>query len=154
MGYRVVAQGTSIWDIQRIVSNMNLTKGTKIRIEMETGSELIARGFDAYGAELLFDPFVPDGCDLVDVHSDGTKGVVDLEADPVILDDLLAFIAAHWLGVLVVGVTLALVISAIIISIEAPEAAAITIGVVLLALGAIYILTTPGRQLPWPVKNR
>jgi len=154
MGYRVVAQGTSLWDVQRTVSNMNLTKGTKIRIEMETGSELIARGFDAYGAELLFSPFVPDGCDLVDVHSEGTKGVVDLEADPVILDDLLVYIAAHWLGILILGITLAAIVSLVIVAIEVPETFTITAGVVALALGALYILTTPGRSLPWPAKNR
>jgi hypothetical protein len=153
MAYRVVAQGTNIWDLQRTVSNMNLTKGTRIKVEMETNNDWIARAFDAYGAELLFSPFVPDGCALIDVHSDGTKGVVELEADPVILDDLLVFIAAHWLGILILGITLAVIVAAIIVAIEVPNTVAISGAIVIAIVAALYILTTPGRSIPkWQAK--
>lgn len=150
MSYRIVAQGTSVEDLQATVSNMNLTKGTKIKVEMETGSDWMARVFDAYGAEALFASYVPSGCTMVDVHSDGTKGVVEMEADPVVVDDLIAGII-FWSAVIIV---LGIVISLIIVSVESPGTVIGWGAVVLIALGALYIITTPGRSLPkWQAKS-
>ena len=138
--WQTVAQGTNIWNLEATVADMNLIKGTKVRIVMDTWASW---AFDMAGAELVFNPFVPDGLDLVDVWGESGKGIVELEADPAWLLVMLAFIKAHWLAITIAGLVLSAIITFIVVMVKLPAAAQIPIWLLVGAaagvLGLIYV---------------
>jgi len=55
--WQTVAQGTSLLDLRETISDMQLPKGSRMRIQMDTSLPWL---FDMAGAELAFLPFIPD----------------------------------------------------------------------------------------------
>jgi len=139
MAWQMVAEGVSIFELEQRVADMELPKGSKMRVIMDSPFWWV---FDVAGAELVFRPFMPSGMDLIDVYGENGKGYVDMEADPAWLVATLAFIKAHWLAIIIAGFVLTAIVSFIRIMVEvvtAPSpilAALILIGVVLLAMVA------------------
>ena len=112
MAWVVAAEGASLSDLKQVIADRDLVKGTKIRAEIN-----VIPGFgwlfDVAGAELAFLPFIPSGVDLIDVRGEGNKGIIDMEADPIMLAPLVAFIAANWLRIAIAGVVIATVVLSI-----------------------------------------
>ncbi len=104
-----VAEGPSLGELSPIVADMNLTKGTRMRVVMNTWAPWL---FDMAGAELAFAGSVPEGMDLIDVWGEGGQGIVELEADPIWMVAALAFIKLHWVA-LIIGVLAGFVLGAI-----------------------------------------
>ena len=119
MAWIEVARSTNIWDLQSVIGDLELPKGTRMKISMDT---LVPWAFNVLGAELAFYPFIPDGMDLVDVYEENGKGVVELEADPAFLVPVLAFIAANWQGILVAGFVLVGIVLTIVVTIKTSSA--------------------------------
>lgn len=109
MGWQTAAEGTSFWDLKQTIADMELPKGSKMKVVMDLKLPL-GWAFDAAGAELAFKPFVPDGMKLIDVYGEGSKGIVEMEADPVWLVAALLFIEAHWVAIAIAGLVLASII--------------------------------------------
>jgi len=123
---------------------MELPKGTKVKVTMETWAPW---AFDIAGAELIFQPFVPDGLDLIDVYGEGNQGIVDLEADPAWLVATLAFIKAHWLAITLSGLALATLITYIIVMINVPAIAQIPVTLLVgAAVGIVGITLLAARR--------
>lgn len=130
--WQAVAEGTNIWDLKSTVGELELPKGSRIKVVMDLKLPL-GWAFDIAGAELIFKPFTPEGTTLVDVYGEGSQGIVELEADPAWLILALAFIKAHWLAITIAGFLLTAIIAAIIVLVKiavAPAApiAALAIG--------------------------
>ncbi len=123
MAWEVVAEGLTFADLQQTVSERELTKGTKIRIEGEAG--WLTYLFNLAGAEIAFQSVIPEGVDLIDVRGENGMMIVDMEADPIPLAVLLGFVAAHWVSIIIsAGVTafiLGAVITSVRVSVEMPE---------------------------------
>lgn len=117
--WQTVGEGTSLFDLKEVVADMQLTKGTKMRVVMDLKLP-VGWAFDVAGAELLFKPFVPDGMKLLDVYGEGNQGIVEMEADPAFLLAVLGFIKAHWLAITIAGVVLAVLVSFIVVMIKVP----------------------------------
>lgn len=116
MAWIKVAEGVSLYELRQTVADMELPKGSKIRVVMDTWAPW---AFDVAGAELVFKPFVPDGVELLDVYGESGRGIVDMEADPVTLAAVIVFIKAHWLAITILGLALAAIISFITVFILA-----------------------------------
>lgn len=134
--WETVAEGVNFTQLKAVVADMELPKGSKVRVVMDTW---MPWAFDVAGAELVFRPFVPDGLDLIDVYGEAGQGIVDMEADPAWLVAMLAFIKAHWLAITIAGFVLAAIISFITVMVKVPAAAQIPIW--LLVGGAIAIIS-------------
>lgn len=107
--WETVAVGASLSELDSVVGEMELKKGTKIRVVMNApGYDWL---FDVAGAELVFGAYVPDGCSMVDVWGESGKGIVEMEADPIWLVALLGFIKAHWLAIAIAGIVIATVVA-------------------------------------------
>ncbi len=145
-----VAEGVSIWDLEQTVAHMELPKGTKVRVVMDTWMPWL---FDVAGAELVFQPFVPEGLDLIDVYGEGGKGIVDMEADPAWLVPVVAFIKAHWIAITIAGFVLALIISFIKIMVDVPALVAAPAWLLIGAAAAIVGLVILGARSP-PARSR
>ncbi len=144
--WQVVAQGTSLFDLESTIGQMELTKGTKIRVVMDTWAPW---AFDMGGAELIFKPFIPDGVDLIDVYGEGGQGIVEVEADPIWLVAMVAFIKAHWVAITIAGFILAAIISLITVMVKVPAVAAIPIMLIVgAALGVIGLTLLASRSPP------
>lgn len=115
--WEVAAEGTNIWDLESTIGELELPKGSRIKVVMDLKLPL-GWAFDVAGAELIFKPFTPDGTTLVDVYGEGSQGIVELEADPVWLIPVLAFIKAHWLALTIAGFLLTAIIAAIIVLVK------------------------------------
>lgn len=145
MAWKTVAEGRSIAELQQLVADMELTKGTKMKVIMDTP---VPWAFDIAGAEFAFQSLVPDGMMLKDVYGEAGKGIVELEADPAWLVAVLLFIKAHWLAIIITGFVLVAIISFIRVMVEvavAPSAipaVAILIGIALFVL----ILMRPAKR--------
>lgn len=124
MAWETVAEGTSLFDLQSLVGDMELPKGTKMQVIMDLHLP-VSWIFDVAGAELIFQPLMPEGMDLVDVYGEGSQGVVEMEADPAWLLAVLAFLKAHWLFIIIAGFLLGTLIAFITISIKLPAGAKI-----------------------------
>jgi hypothetical protein len=118
--WKTVATGASLNDLESTIGELQLPKGTPMKIYMDTP---VSWAFDAFGAELLFKPYVPDGMELVDVYEENGRGVVEMEADPAWLLAVVAFIKAHWLAIVIAGFVLSFIVSAVIVSVRIPEEA-------------------------------
>ncbi len=140
-----VAEGVSLFDLEQTVAEMELTKGTKIRVVMDTWAPWL---FDLAGAELVFNPFIPEGLDLIDVYGENGQGIVDMEADPAWLVATLAFMKVHWLAITIGAFTLALIISFITVLVKVPTAAqipvALLVGAAIGVIGLIVLTTRRG----------
>ena len=137
-----VAQGVNIWDLQSTVGEMELPKGSKVKVVMDLKLPL-GWFFDAAGAEWIFKPFIPDGMELIDVYGEGNQGIVEMEADPAWLLAILAFIKANWLTLIIAGVFLTAIIASIIILVKlavAPSTPTLLIAGGLGVLALIVIL--------------
>jgi len=134
MGWEVVAQGTSIFDLESTVGELELPKGSKIKVVLDLKLPL-GWAFNLPGADLPFKPFIPEGTDLVDVYGEGSEGIIELEADPVWLLALLAFIKAHWLAITIAGFVLATIIALIIVLVKIAVAPALPIAGIAIAGG-------------------
>ncbi|MBA7635589.1 hypothetical protein ES703_43193 [subsurface metagenome] len=130
--WKVVAEGTNIWDLESTVGELELPKGSKVKIVMDLKLPL-GWAFDVAGAELIFKPFIPEGVSLVDVYGEGSQGIVEMEADPAWLLPVLAFMKAHWLAITIAGFLLTAIIASIIILVKiavAPTAPIATVAIV------------------------
>jgi len=136
MGWRVVAEGTNIWDLKSTVGELELPKGSKVKIVMDTWAPWV---FDIAGAELVFRPFVPDGLDLIDVYGENGQGIVDLEADPAWLLATLAFIKVHWLAITIAGFLMTAIIASIIVLVKISVAPALPIAAIAIGGGLALI---------------
>ncbi|KKN48246.1 hypothetical protein LCGC14_0655080 [marine sediment metagenome] len=144
--WREVARGTSFADLESTVGQMELTKGTKVKVVMETWAPWV---FDIAGAELIFKPFIPEGLDLLDVYGESGKGIVEMEADPIWLIAMVAFMKAHWLAIIIGGFILATIISLIVVMVKVPAIAAIPIVLIVgAALGIVGITLLASRSPP------
>ena len=114
MDWQVVAEGTNIWDLESTIGELELPKGSKLKVVINLKFP-IGWIFDIAGAELIFRPFTPDGMELIDVYGEGSQGIIDMEADPAWLLGILAFIKAHWLAITIAGFVLTAIIASIII---------------------------------------
>ena len=122
MGYKVVAQGTNIWNLRETIGDIELKKGDRMRVVMDLKFPFVEYAFDAAGAEFIFSRFVPEGMDLIDVWGENGQGIVELEADPVWFLAALAFIKAHWLAIAIAGLLLTAAIASIIILVKIARA--------------------------------
>ncbi len=148
MEWQTVAQGVSIWDLEQTVADMELTKGTKVRVVMDTWAPW---AFDVWGAELVFKPFIPEGLDLIDVYGENGQGIIDMEADPVWLVAALAFIKAHWLAITIAGFALAAIISLITVMVKVPTIVQIPFWLVMGAVAGVaglFILAGRRPKIP------
>ena len=144
--WQTVAQGTSIFDLESTIGQMELIKGTKVRVVMDTWAPWL---FDVAGAELVFRPFVPDGLELIDVYGESGQGIVDMEADPARLLAVLAFLKAHWVALTIVGFALVAIISFITVMVKVPAVAGIPIMLIVgAALGIIGLTVLAARSPP------
>lgn len=148
--WRTVAQGTSIFDLESTIGEMELTKGTKVRVIMDTWASW---AFDMAGAELIFKPFIPDGLDLIDVYGESGQGIVDMEADPAWLLGVLLFIKAHWVAITLAGLALYAIISFISVMVKVPAVAQIPIALIIgAAVGIVGLTLLATRSPPRSVK--
>ena len=142
--WKTVAEGTNLWDLGSKVGELELPKGSKLRVVMNLVLP-VGWAFDVAGAEHIFEPFVPDGMDLIDVYGEGSQGFIDMEADPAWLVAVLAFIRAHWLAITIAGFMLTALIASIIVLAKIAVAPALPIASIAivggLALVGILLMT-------------
>lgn len=143
--WQVVAEGVSLPELTQVVGDMELPKGTKMKVVMDTWAPW---AFDMAGAELVFRPFVPSGMELVDVWGEDGQGIVEMEADPAWLVAVLAFIKAHWLAITLAGIALALLISFITVIVKVPAVAQIPIWLLVGAAAGIIGLALISARSP------
>lgn len=120
MAWQTVAEGASFSELRSLIGDMELPKGTRVKVVMDLKAP-IGWAFDAPGAEWLFRPLIPSGLELIDVYGEGSQGIAEMEADPVWLVTLLAFIKAHWVSILIAGLILGLIIFFIRVMIQITE---------------------------------
>lgn len=150
--WETVAEGVSLADLEAVVADMELPKGTKMQVVMDLTLPL-GWAFDIAGAELVFRPFVPEGMTLVDVYGEGSQGIVDMEADPAWLVAVLAFIKAHWLAITIAGFLLATIIAFITVMVKLPAVAQIPVWLIIGAAAGIVGLVILGARSP-PVRRK
>jgi len=110
MPWKTVAQGRSIDELAATVKDFELTKGTKVRFEMDLNMP-VAFLFDIAGIEHLFSI---DGVDILDVYGEGSRTVVvEAEADPAWLAGILVFIRTHWVAIAVGSYLLSVIVEGI-----------------------------------------
>jgi len=111
MAWTLLAQSDSIETLgDDVIEDMELPKGTRVRVTMDL---ILPVGyfFNLPGAEYIFRPFMPEGVELIDVHSNGAWGaIVEGVVDPAWLLAVLGFIKVHWLAIslITIGITFAL----------------------------------------------
>jgi len=147
MPWITAAEGTSLWDLEATIADMELPKGTRMKVIMDLKVP-VGWAFDFIAAEWLMKPFVPDGMELIDVYGEGSQGIVEMEADPVWLAAAIAFIKAHWLALTIAGFTLAALISFIYIMIKIPVAAQIPVALLIGVAAGVVGLTILARKSP------
>jgi len=146
-GWLEVARGTNLSDLQLEVADMELPKGTKMRVEMICPD--FDWLFDLAGAEWVFQSQVPDGMELVDVWGENGRGIVEMEADPAWLVAVWLFIKAHWVALAIAGVLIWTIVSLIIISVKLPAVAAIPISLIVgIAIGIVGLTLLAARSPP------
>lgn len=123
MAWRKVAEGKDFDSLQQLVGDMELTKGTRVKVEMEVPWYAVP-AFDLAGAEWPARLLVPEGMELVDVYGAGGKGIILMEADPAWLVPVLGFIVTYKYALLItIGlftVAVAAIVMAVRVSIEVP----------------------------------
>lgn len=152
MAWQTVAQASNLNELEALVEDLELPKGTRMRVIIDLKLPL-GWAFDFVAAEWLAQGFVPSGMNLIDVWGEGSQGIIELESDPVWLVAALTFIKAHWLALTLAGFALWLIVSSIIITIKLP--ALLQAPFWLLAGAAIGIvgLTILSRRGKWLEKS-
>lgn len=145
--WQTVAEGTNIWDLESTIGELHLPKGSEMRVEINLTMP-VGWAFDIAGAELVFQPFIPAGMDLVDVYGEGSKGYIDMEADPAWLLAALAFIRAHWLAITIAGFVLTAIIASIIVLVKIAVAPALPVAAIAIAGGLIVASILLAKQIP------
>lgn len=136
--WRTVAQGTKLEDLESVIGDMELKKGTRMRIVMNTSAEWL---FDSFLAEPVFRSRIPDGMELIDVWGENGQGIVEMEADPAWLVAILAFIRAHWVALMIAGFLIWLFVSFIIVMVQVPAVPfALLIGAALGIVSFVYLM--------------
>lgn len=111
MAWRLLSQSDSIQTLgDDVIEDMELPEGTRVRVTMNFIMP-IGYLFDLPGAEYIFRPMMPEGIDLIDVHSNGAwSAIIEGLVDPAWLIAALAFIKVHWLAIslITIGVTFGL----------------------------------------------
>lgn len=148
-----VAESTNLWDLESTIGEMSLPKGTKMRVTLSLNTPL-GWAFNASGAEYLFAPLTPDGMILKDVSGEGSEAYIDLESDPAWLVATIAFIAAHWLAILIAGLVLTTIISFIVIAIKVPAILQIPFWLILGAAGAVLFIAVAASKAGYEVSPR
>lgn len=148
--WKVVAEGINIWDLESTVGELELPKGSKLRVVMDLKLPL-GWAFDVAGAELIFRPFTPEGMTLIDVYGEGGTGIVEMEADPAWLLGFLVAIRTHWVAISIAGFLITAIIATIIILVKIAVApslpiAAMAIGGGLVLIGVLAIATARHRR--------
>lgn len=138
MEWQVVAEGTNIWDLESTVADMELPKGSQIKVIMDLKLPL-GWAFDVAGAELIFQPFIPEGTTLVDVYGEGSQGIIEMEVDPAWLLPVLAFIKAHWVALTIAGFLLTAIIASIIVLAKITVAPALPVAAIAIGGGLALI---------------
>ena len=165
--WKEVSRSTNILGIRSTIGDLELRPGDKMRIIMELK---VPMGwlFDVGGIELIMQPFVPDGMNLVDVYGEGSEAYVDMEV-PSINNDFriagsvgflgiglvaaLAFLKVHWVALAILGVAITTILAVIIILIKIAIAPALPIATMAIAgavvLGIIVLNQyAPPRKIP------
>lgn len=139
-----VAEGAALDRLTPVVSDFELGKGVPVRAVIDLRMPL-GFLFNVAGVEHLFQARVPEGLVVTDVYGEGSKAIIEMESDPVWLLAALAFLRAHWLSLMIGGLTLVSLIA--FMRIEVPEefirgAAEVTKwgAIALIALVAIILL--------------
>lgn len=138
MAWQEVARGVNIWDLSATVADMDLPKGTEIKVVMDLKLP-IGFLFDTAVADWLGQRFVPDGTLFVDAYGEGSQGIIKLESDPVWLVALLAFIRAHWVALAIAGVLLTAAIAAIIVLVKVAVAPSLPIAAIAIVGGLVLV---------------
>jgi len=128
--WTVAAEGVSLTELAQVIADMELPKGTKMKVIMDLKFPL-GWAFDIAGAELIFKPFIPEGVSVADVYGEGSTGIVELDIDPIRLAAILAFIKAHWLAITIAGLALTFLITFMVVMVKVPAAAAIPIAFII-----------------------
>lgn len=138
MAWKIVAEGINIWDLKATVRDMELPKGSKMRIIIDLKAPL-GWVFDLAGAENSFRAVVPEGMELVDVYGEGSQGIIDMEADPAWLLPVLTAIRVHWLTIVIAGFVLTAIIASIIILVKIAVAPALPTAMLAIVGGLVVI---------------
>ena len=151
MGWIVAAQGTSFSDLKETIQDMELPKGTKMKVVMDLKVP-VGGSFNWAVSDWLAEKFVPDGMEFIDAYGEGSQGTIEMESDPAFLLAILAFIKSHWFALVIAGFLLWLIISLINVLINIPEAlqipTLILVGIGIAAVG-LLILSTRKRARGW-----
>lgn len=148
--WKVAAEGTSFADLEMKIADIELVKGARVRIVMDT-LPFTSWVFDLAGVENVFKPVVPEGMDLVDVWGEGGKGYVEMEADPAWLAAVVLGLPVWaWLAIGGVGglILLGTIITFIVVMIKVPGAVALPVGLIVGAAIAIVGLTLLAARSP------
>lgn len=119
MAWVTVAEGAALDKLTPVVSNFELRKGTPVRAVIDLKLPGFGYLFNLAGVEHIFQARMPEGLIVTDVYGEGNKAIVEMEADPVWLVAALAFFKAHWLAIMIGGLTLVALIA--FMRIEVPE---------------------------------
>lgn len=146
MKWRTVAEGTSLDTLHNTIGDIEFGKGVPIRFELSL-SQPVARFFDLAGAEWIFKNQMPEGLDLIDVHSEGDSTVIiETESDPVWLFAIVGFVKVHWLAIslITIGIFLALALLVTAIKVKSPEVALAEAKWIFIALAVIAVVLLAG----------
>lgn len=139
--WRKAAEGP-LTALRSMIGELDLQKGDRIQVRLDLRLPA-AWAFDAPGAERLFQPFVPTGAEVIDVRGEGaTTGVVEMEADPVPLAAVLAFISQHWLQIVIAGLALSFLVVWVTVLVKITTGVVTTGGKLapLLILGIVFVV--------------
>ena len=142
--WATVAQGVNIWDLQSTVGELELPKGSKMKVIISLTLP-VGGMFNWAVADWLAAKFVPDGMVFVDAYGEGSQGTIEMEADPAWLLAILAFIKAHWVALAIAGFLLSAIIASIIILVKIAVAPPLPTAAIAIVVGAVligYLITT------------
>ena len=148
MAWTVAAKGTSFSDLSATIQDLELPKGTKMKVVIDL-TVPVGGMFNWAVADWIAEKATPDGMIFVDAYGDGSQGIVEMKSDPAFLLAVLAFIKAHWVALVIAGFFLYLIIKLIQVLIEvAVKFPDIWIPIAIgLALLGVYYLTKKKKQL-------
>lgn len=148
MAWQTVAEGTNLLNLRSTIGEMELPKGTRMKVIMDLKVP-VGGMFNLAVADWLGRPFVPDGMEFIDVYGSGSQGVIEMEADPAWLLAVVAFIKAHWIALTIAGFVLWAIVSLITISVKAPALVQAPFWLIAgAALGVVGIIMLGRRKSP------
>lgn len=149
MGWIIAAQGTSFSDLKETIQDMELPKGTRMKVVMDLKAP-VGESFNWAVSDWLAEKFVPDGMKFIDAYGEGSQGTIEMESDPAFLLAVLAFIKAHWLFLIIAGFLLWFIISLINVLINIPELLRIpTLLLVGIGIATVGFLVLATRKRKW-----